>query len=270
MYASNPDVRADHALRYHSLTDNKYIAYFPGHRDKVVSLSLCPNNDVLTSSSVDLSVRWYDLKENKPMGSLKFDPSSTPVLAAGIAAVPVVAYEPQGTSFAVAIGPSVKLYDMRTYNGKDFPGGPFDTFDLSGKVAAGGGGVDAGTWHWSSIEFSSDGQYLLLASLACVFLVDAFCGELVWMKKRANVNRACLPAVFTPDAQFVIYGSDDAAVHVVSSGTGEFDVHLPTGYSHSPVGSAARVPTGLAWCPNKFMFACASETLALWAPIPLQ
>ena len=45
-----------------SIHDNKFLKYFSGHTAKVVSLSLSPVDDTIISSSLDKTVRMWDLR----------------------------------------------------------------------------------------------------------------------------------------------------------------------------------------------------------------
>ena len=54
----------DESLRYLSLHDNRYLRYFKGHRDKVVSLALSPTSDFFISGSLDNTIRLWDLNSN--------------------------------------------------------------------------------------------------------------------------------------------------------------------------------------------------------------
>ena len=44
--------------------DNSYLRYFKGHRDRVLSISMCPAADTFISSSLDATVRLWDLSIN--------------------------------------------------------------------------------------------------------------------------------------------------------------------------------------------------------------
>jgi len=52
----------DESLRYLSLHDNRFLRYFKGHRDRVVSLAMCPTNDTFLSGAMDDTVRFWDLR----------------------------------------------------------------------------------------------------------------------------------------------------------------------------------------------------------------
>lgn len=54
----------DESLRYLSLHDNRYLRYFKGHRDRVVSLAMSPRDDTFISGSLDNTIRIWDLNSN--------------------------------------------------------------------------------------------------------------------------------------------------------------------------------------------------------------
>lgn len=70
VYASNKEGK-DHAIRYMSLHDNKYLKYFSGHSGKVVSLSVSPVDDTMISGSLDRTVRLWDLRSPDCVGLMQ-------------------------------------------------------------------------------------------------------------------------------------------------------------------------------------------------------
>ena len=70
VYASNKEGK-DHAIRYMSLHDNKYLKYFSGHTGKVVSLSVSPVDDTMISGSLDKTVRLWDLRSPDCIGLMQ-------------------------------------------------------------------------------------------------------------------------------------------------------------------------------------------------------
>ena len=70
VYASNKEGK-DHAIRYMSLHDNKYLKYFSGHTAKVVSLSVSPVDDTMISGSLDKTVRLWDLRSPDCVGLMQ-------------------------------------------------------------------------------------------------------------------------------------------------------------------------------------------------------
>eukprot|EP01095_Lingulamoeba_sp_RSL-Kostka_P016863 TRINITY_DN845_c0_g1_i3.p1 TRINITY_DN845_c0_g1~~TRINITY_DN845_c0_g1_i3.p1 ORF type:complete len:247 (-),score=59.41 TRINITY_DN845_c0_g1_i3:58-798(-) len=144
----------DQTLRYLSLHDNQYLRYFSGHRDKVVSLSMSPNNDTFLSGSLDGTVRLWDLRVSKCQGLLRFRGR------------PTITFDPEGIVFAGGFGGNVvKLYDAR-----NFDDGPFTTFTIPYNTQL----------DWNCLKFSNDGSQILLGSLqGAVFTIDSFEGYVV-------------------------------------------------------------------------------------------
>jgi COMPASS component SWD2 len=217
----------DETLRYLSLVDNSYIRYFKGHRDRVVSLAMCPKEDTFLSASLDDTIRFWDLRTSACQGLIR----KTGRLA--------VAFDPEGIVFAVACATNtIKLYDLRTFD-KD----SFSTFQ-----------VDYSPVQWSTLTFGLTGKYLLASTNEnVIFLLDAFTGKKVFSldslaryvsflkdkkktscshspsfssqiyqftsfsNKRGHFFEPCL----SPDDQFVLSGSDNGKIHIWSTITGK-------------------------------------------------
>jgi len=224
--------RWDESLRYLSLHDNRYLRYFKGHREKVISLSLCPKNDQFLSSSLDETVRLWDLRTNACQGLLKVKGRT------------LVNYDPQGLIFATAsANNTVKLFDNRSYDK-----GPFSTFQVPHIRPV----------EWASMKFSPDGKYVLLAANEnVIFLVDSFSGsKLRVFNSHANEN-SYLEASFSPDGQFISSGGEDGIIHIWSATTGEEKSVLP--------GHAGPVTT-TEWNPRYQMLASSCSNLVFWLP----
>ncbi|CAM6017674.1 unnamed protein product [Sphagnum balticum] len=222
----------DESLRYLSLYDNRYLRYFKGHRDRVVSLCMSPKNDTFMSGSLDHTVRLWDLRINICQGLLR------------VRGRPAVAYDQQGLVFAVAMeGGAIKLFDVRSYDK-----GPFDTFLVGGDTA-----------EVSGMKFSNDGKLMLLSTIkGHVYVMDAYNGrKMQGFTLEPNPDGGTLEASFSPDAQFVISGSGDGSLRAWSTETG-IEVACWT--------NNMGVPLCVKWAPRRLMFASASVALALWIP----
>jgi len=220
----------DESLRYLSLHDNKYLRYFKGHRDKVVSLAMSPREDMFISASLDNTVRLWDLNSNTCQGLLRRKGR------------PCVSFDPQGLIFAVATAVNiVKLYDLRSYDK-----GPFSSFQ-----------INANPVEWSALKFSNDGKYLLLSTInSVIFLVDAFTGELKQTYSNAGIStNSSNEASFSPDGQFVLAGSDDGSIHVWETLSGK-EISVWKGHP-GPVGV-------VQWNPKMVMVASGCSSLAFW------
>ncbi|CAN4078754.1 unnamed protein product [Withania somnifera] len=93
----------DESLRLLSLHDNKYLRYFKGHRDRVVSLSLCYKKEYFVSGSLDRTVLLWDQRVEKCQGLLR------------VQGRPATAYDEQGLVFAIAFGGYIRMFDTRYY-----------------------------------------------------------------------------------------------------------------------------------------------------------
>lgn len=230
LFASKNDW--DDSLRYLSLYDNRFLRYFKGHHDRVVSLCMSPKNDCFMSGSLDHTVRLWDLRDNTCLGLLR------------VRGRPAVAYDQQGLVFAVAMeGGAIKLFDVRSYDK-----GPFDTFLVGGDTA-----------EVSGMKFSNDGKMMLLSTTSSdVYVLDAYSGKkLHGFTLEANPEGGVLEASFSPDGQFVISGSGDGSLRVWSTVSGN---QVACWLNH------AGVPTVVKWAPRRVMFASASIVLAFWLP----
>ena len=115
---------------------------------------------------------------------------------------------------------------------------------------------------WTGLRFSPDGKHLLLSTCGSKHvLLDAFDGK---MKRtytsHANDSGLALDATFSPDANYVLSGSEDGAMHVWETQSGKRAVMWKGGHS----GPTARV----AWNPTKMLVASACTQLGLWIPAP--
>lgn len=88
-----------HKIRYLSLHDNSDLAYFSGHTKQVIGLETCPGEDIFFSSSLDETVRFWDLRSPKCQGLIR---------TGGRA---VIAVDPMGVVLALCTGSSVSLFD---------------------------------------------------------------------------------------------------------------------------------------------------------------
>jgi len=223
----------DDTLRYLSLHDNHYLRYFKGHRDRVTSLAMSPLDDTFLSASLDSTVRLWDLRTNACQGLIR---------RTGRACV---AFDTQGLIFAVATSNnSVRLYDPRSFHE-----GPFNTFSIEHHTAL----------QWSDIKFSNDGKYILLSTTESpIFLIDSFSGaKKQTYTTRVNDNQSVLEASFSPDAQYVLSGSEDGSVHVWNTVTSE-EVAVWRGHAGA-VGA-------VQWNPRYMMAASADFRLVFWIP----
>ncbi|XP_061363584.1 protein ANTHESIS POMOTING FACTOR 1 isoform X1 [Gastrolobium bilobum] len=219
------------SLRYLSMYDNRYLRYFKGHKQRVVSLCMSPINDSFMSGSLDHSVRIWDLRVNACQGILR------------LRGRPAVAYDQQGLVFAVAMeGGAIKLFDSRSYDK-----GPFDTFLVGGDTA-----------EVCDIKFSNDGKSMLLTTTNNnIYVLDAYAGEKRYGFSLEPSPGTTIEATFTPDGKYVVAGSGSGTMHAWSV---EMKNEVACWSSH--IG----VPWCLKWAPRRAMLAAASTVLTFWIP----
>lgn len=205
--------KEDDTVRYHSLHDNKYLQYFKGHKDRVVSLEVSPVDDGFMSASLDKTVRLWDLRTPNCRGLLNL-PSS-----------PIVAYDASGLVFAVAVNhyQRILLYDQA-----NFDKAPFLTITLDDPTLA-LVSYPPRAIYVTSLSFSTNGKYLLIGcSGDAHYILDAFEGHLlakleghVGLERRKLGTQLGIDPVrgssgeevcWTPDSKFVISGSLDGKI----------------------------------------------------------
>ncbi|KAL5035972.1 hypothetical protein BDEG_23931 [Batrachochytrium dendrobatidis JEL423] len=235
IYASTKE---DDALRYMSLHDNKYLRYYKGHKKRVVSLVMSPQDDSVLSASLDDTVRFWDLRSPNCQGLMHTDGGQ-----------PCLAFDQGGFIFAVGLGScKILLYDIKEYNK-----GPFATFPIKDPIT-----LDFAA-EWTHMSFSNDGKLILISTTSNVmYIVDAFNGGIKHrLTGHMNQMGMAFEACFTPDAEFVIGGSQDGKIHYWEVETGKH-IHALE-WHHEP-------PKVVAFNPKHLMFASADTNLAFWIP----
>lgn len=182
-----------HAIRYLSLHDNAYMRVFTGHTAAVVSLSMSPSADIFASTSVDQTMRLWDLRSPHCIGVTRIE---------GDARRPVATFDDRGLVLALACaGGLIKLFDPTSMSN-----GPFESFDISQSL---------GTPHdFASIAVSKDDSSILLGTAqgAC-YGVDAWKGELLHTYTGyANGQGFPLEATYSHDGKAVLCGSEDGSI----------------------------------------------------------
>jgi COMPASS component SWD2 len=207
--------KEDDTVRYHSLHDNKYLQYFKGHKDKVVSLEMSPIDDGFISGSLDKTVRLWDLRSPNCRGLLN------------LPAPPIVAYDSTGLVFAVAISQysRILLYDQANFDKAPFLVITLDDPTLS-QIS-----YPPRPIFVTSLAFSSNGKYILVGcSGAAHYIIDSFEGHVlakleghVGLERRKMTARETMEpsrgssgeeVCWTPDSKFVMSGSLDGKVVV--------------------------------------------------------
>lgn len=155
------------AIRYLSTHDNAFLRYFRGHTAPLTSLTLNPSNDTFLSTSLDSTLRLWDLRSPSSQALLHL---TTPLLTA---------YDSTASVIAVAClaAKSILLYDVRQYDKQPFA--IFDVAEAEAAIAQNAAVQKAGgVGDWSKLEFSNNGLRILLATTgAGHFILDSFEGE---------------------------------------------------------------------------------------------
>lgn len=238
IYASTKE---DHAIRYLSFHDNKFIRYFKGHTEKVTALEMSPQEDFFLSSSKDGTVRLWDIRSPSCVGIIqtKCDRSC-------------ISFDPTGLVFSVA----TKSNEIRLFDMKNFQPGPFSTFILGTPGQPGSYPLKD---EWISMKFNNDGKYLLISTVGdSHMIIDSFNGNIV-QKLAGFSNNAHIEmeASFTPDGKYVVSGAQDGSVHFWDSLTGK---HVTKLEGHT---EPCQV---VLYNPRYMMFASADSTLGFWLP----
>uniref|UniRef100_A0A8C5I4D3 Twinfilin n=1 Tax=Gouania willdenowi TaxID=441366 RepID=A0A8C5I4D3_GOUWI len=193
IYSSN---KLDDTIRYLSLSDNKYIRYFPGHTARVIALSMSPTDESFISGSLDKTIRIWDLRSPNCQGL------TNPL------GKPVCSFDPDGLIFAAGVeSQAIKLYDLRAYDK-----GPFACFETNFNRNC----------DWTGLRFSNDGKQILISTNGgMIRVMNAFSGSVMHTFSGYNNTKGIsLEACFTPDSRFVMIGSEDGRVHVWSTESG--------------------------------------------------
>ncbi|GAV02782.1 hypothetical protein RvY_13306 [Ramazzottius varieornatus] len=192
--------KVDNTIRLLSLKDNKYLRYFPGHTEPVVTLGTHPNEDQFLSSSMDGTVKLWDCGTSAAWGNI-------PVGAGR----PVAAYDPEGLIVAIGVGSEeIRLHDIRKIGAQ-----PFSTLKTRMNNSP----------PWASLKFSPTGTQILIATTGnTCYAVDAFMGNVIWTfsgyNNVLNNKTYTIQPCFSPDGKYVFHGSTDSRIHVYNTDSG--------------------------------------------------
>ncbi|ETV92348.1 hypothetical protein H310_13389 [Aphanomyces invadans] len=243
----------DHAVRYHSLYDNKFLRYFTGHTKRVTSLTMHPTADEFLTASMDTTVRMWDIRCQSATGLLNCGDASTAVCAA---------YDSDGLVFGVYTGDSlVRMYDARNFND-----GPFAKFSLQDDSISSAlrpllqsRGFKA-KLDVHAIQFSADQQHILLNTTAGVLVqLDAFEGKLTRIfASHSNPAGKKLGASYSPDGTYIACGAEDGSLTIYNANTGAVT---------SPAKSAHIGPVvDVQWNPQRHLIGSVHANTIFWLP----
>ncbi|EFC49621.1 predicted protein [Naegleria gruberi] len=232
IHASNKEGLNDD-IRYLNIHNGNFLRYFKGHTKKVVSLSMCPIDDGFASTSLDNTLRLWDLRKSSETHKCAFTGK------------PVTAYDPKGLVLAVTTPPGViKLYDVRNLDS------PFSTFALTFQE----------TPDYSSMLFSPDGNYITVVSSDSISLIDAFNGKELFRKTNDEIRISQTGASFSPNSEFLFVGTEDGRLLTIETSSGKFcHSFTNTDFRHSGEVSAC-------FNPQYCMLVSACQAVCFWVP----
>ncbi|GAA5838039.1 hypothetical protein JCM5353_003377 [Sporobolomyces roseus] len=279
IYAST---KGNDDIRYLSLHDNNYLRYFKGHKKRVVSLAMSPQDDTFLSGSTDDTIRLWDLRAATAQGLLN------------VAGHPSVGYDPSGLVFGVCLNlrSTILMYDLRNFDKQPFLTVHIDDPILRERT------FPPRTPIYTSISYSNDTKWLLVGTSGDThYVLDAYDGNVVARlecpKEQAAIGleRAIVPpherptepvaglsseeVKWSPDGRYVIAGSIDGNLHIwdFAPPDSERAPDRPEpGPSCTlyPIKSIEGHPKGpsrvVAFNPKNAMIATAGNELAFWLP----
>ncbi|GAA6033555.1 hypothetical protein JCM8097_001453 [Rhodosporidiobolus ruineniae] len=282
-------IQGNDDIRYLSLHDNNYLRYFHGHKKRVTSLAMSPQDDTFLSGAADDTVRLWDLRTANAQGLLN------------VAGHPCVAYDPTGTVFCVVLNlrSTVMLYDLSNFDKQPFLSVHIDDPVLRERS------FPPRTPIYTGASFSNDGKWLLVGTSGDVhYVLDSFDGNVVARlecppeSRETGLERSIQPPYdrpmepsaglsgeevkWSPDGRFVITGSITGHLHI-------FDVHPPSAQLETlypnrpppgpactlyPIKSTEGHQGGPSRCvavnPRSAMWASGGFELAFWLPDPIE
>ncbi|OBT77038.1 hypothetical protein VF21_02963 [Pseudogymnoascus sp. 05NY08] len=261
IYASTKE---NNDIRYLATHDNSFLRYFKGHTGSVTCLTMNPGSDTFVSSSLDNTVRIWDLNSVNPIGMLNIN---SPHLTA---------FDPSACVLAIAspAAQTILLYDIRKFEKE-----PFASFDLYPFAKH-----DPTARAWRSLDFSNDGKSLLVGTAGNThFVLDAFDGKLKHglIRKSGGTRRLSLAkegpdgeddtearhhtsgdVCFSPDGRYVLSGQQRNNVLVYDiTGATQTGGNTPMCELESKNEVAA-----IRYNPRFNMFATADRELNFWVP----
>lgn len=90
------------AINYLSLHDNKILRQFRGHSGEVVNISMSPVNDNFLTSSVDRTVRLWDLQQAGSL-ALMDPPKSGNDISLDANGIPLTVFDSTGLVFGISV-----------------------------------------------------------------------------------------------------------------------------------------------------------------------
>ncbi|ORY21006.1 putative histone lysine N-methyltransferase [Naematelia encephala] len=264
----------DHAIRYHSTHDNKYLSYFKGHTARVLSLQINPTNDTFLSAGDDGTARLWDLRMPSCVGLLN-----------DVGGATVAAFDNTGAVLAVACSDTQTIM---LYSAASMDKAPFHYASLIDSVLAQTAQPPPKPI-FSSLSFSNDGKYLLVGTSSDAhYILDAFTLQMTHrlvghqgLERDRHGQKDIQPRrgasgeelSWSADSQWIASGSADSTVYLWRVEGSQTDssttipqfckpvVTLRSGDTHEATGIRT-----VAFNPRFAMLAAAGEKLSFWLP----
>jgi COMPASS component SWD2 len=256
------------AIHYLSVYDNKLLRKFRGHSDQITHLSMCPTDDTFLSSSLDGSIRLWDVRQAGGLARVQA-PTLPANRSPGVA--PIGVFDASGLVFALtsplasgdggapSAGQHLNLYDARNYGAGAFAEFQVRHDDVEKHFKAAAASTEAaalvGRAPWHHLAFNQSGNRILAcADEGICLVIDGFEGTIqrVWRARSKHLAVAC----FTADDQTVLAGQDDGSVACYDITSGSM-VKTLTGHD-GRVGA-------LTSNPKMAQFASGCQQIALWS-----
>mmetsp|Transcript_6327 Transcript_6327/g.14586 ORF Transcript_6327/g.14586 Transcript_6327/m.14586 type:complete len:348 (-) Transcript_6327:866-1909(-) len=251
------------SVYYLSVFDNRILREFKGHSGVINGISMNPVDDTFISSSIDGTVRLWDLgKSGNNIMELKL-PSNTE-------GSPLAVFDSTGLVFGVSAGqPDKAGYFVNLYDARNYAAGPFAEMrvareDIERKLA---GSVTPERAYalsrseWTSLEFNKSGkQILACCANGLAISIDGFDGGIARaflseITPGATQSTTPLAACFTSDDKSVIVGNEDGTVSCYQADSGLLARRLR--------GHVSRV-SAVACNPKYCQLATACTNTAVW------
>eukprot|EP01135_Chromosphaera_perkinsii_P003965 Nk52_evm8s265 gene=Nk52_evmTU8s265 len=239
-------------IRYLTLQEGKYERYFSGHDDRVTSLNMCCEDDSFMSTSIDGTLRMWELRSARCVAVLK------------CGGHPLAAYSKDSMVFCVGFKKQYS-HELLLYDKKNFGDGPFTVASERAKASSAKGNFDyLSNLHvsWTELKFSNHGKYILITTDGGVaYLVDAFEGTCQVATGIDNSKRKNLKGDFCPNDEYFLIGSgDNGNITIFKTETCEA-VHVLKGEEGRD--SYCRQ---VLMNPAYYVMASSSKVLGLWLP----
>jgi WD40 repeat protein len=223
-------------LDYWSLQQTRKIHAFA--IQDLASIDMSPRNDTLIAGAVK-QVTLFDLNTKKNFARLELSESMGNVICK---------YDPTGLIFIVAyslISEGKYKNVIQVFDSRKFSQGAFNVWTFEGAELV-------------SIDFSSDGQFILVNSKQGVLtLIDSISGKIRNVFKEFSGNSSC-NAVFSPDSRY-FFVACEKNFGVVAGSVDTCSV------VHELKGNVKSVKC-MAWSPEYCVFATGNDHLLMWVP----